>query len=98
MYAGYLGTKYKMKYILFGIYFSRALMIIIYILSPKTELTFYIFAIFIGLTWLATVPPTAGIVGKLFGTKYLGTLFGLTLVSPNWSFFRCIFGWFSNIF
>ena len=81
LYAGYLGTKYKMKYILFGIYFSRALMIIIYILSPKTELTFYIFAIFIGLTWLATVPPTAGIVGKLFGTKYLGTLFGLTLLS-----------------
>ncbi|AXK48110.1 MFS transporter [Aliarcobacter trophiarum LMG 25534] len=81
LYAGYLGTKFKMKYILFGIYFSRALMIIVYILSPKTELTFYIFAIFIGLTWLATVPPTAGIVGKLFGTKYLGTLFGLTLLS-----------------
>ena len=33
------------------------------------------------LTWLATVPPTAGIVGKLFGTRYLGTLFGLTLLS-----------------
>ncbi len=72
-------------------------MIIIYILSPKTELTFYIFAIFIGLTWLATVPPTAGIVGKLFGTKYLGTLFGLdTFSSPNWWIFRCIFRWFSN--
>ncbi|OCL89711.1 MFS transporter [Arcobacter porcinus] len=81
LYAGYLGTKYKMKYILALIYFSRALMIVIYILSPKTELTFYIFSIAIGFTWLATVPPTAGIVGKLFGTKYLATLFGLTLLS-----------------
>ncbi|QKF58351.1 MFS transporter [Aliarcobacter lanthieri] len=81
LYAGYLGTKYKMKYILFFIYTSRALMIITYLLSPKTELTFYIFSIAIGFTWLATVPPTAGIVGKLFGTKYLATLFGLTLLS-----------------
>ncbi len=81
LYAGYLGTKYKMKYILAFIYSSRALMIIIYLLSPKTELTFYIFSIAIGFTWLATVPPTAGIVGKLFGTKYLATLFGLTLLS-----------------
>ena len=81
LYAGHLGTKYKMKYILSAMYASRALMIAIYLLSPKTELTFYIFAISLGFTWLATVPPTAGIVGKLFGTKYLGTLFGLTLLS-----------------
>ena len=35
-------------------------------------------------TWLylvATVPPTAGIVVKLFGTRYLATLFGLTLLT-----------------
>ncbi|HRL20620.1 MAG TPA: MFS transporter, partial [Alcaligenes sp.] len=42
---------------------------------------FYLFAIGLGFTWLATVPPTAGIVGKLFGTRYLATLFGLTLLS-----------------
>ena len=44
-------------------------------------MTFYIFAIGLGLTWLATVPPTAGVVGKLFGMRYLATLFGLTLLS-----------------
>lgn len=81
LYAGHLGTKYKMKYILAMLYTSRALMIIIYLLSPKTELNFYIFSCFLGLTWLATVPPTAGLVGKLFGTKYLATLFGLTLLT-----------------
>jgi hypothetical protein len=40
-----------------------------------------LFAAGLGLTWLATVPPTAGIVGKLFGVRYLATLFGLTLLS-----------------
>jgi len=34
-----------------------------------------------GFTWLATVPPTAALVGKLFGIRYLATLFGLTLLS-----------------
>ncbi|MDU2064674.1 MAG: MFS transporter [Sporomusaceae bacterium] len=79
--AGSLGMRYKMKYILAVMYGSRALMIMAYLLAPKTELTFYIFAAFLGFTWLATVPPTAGLVGKLFGTRYLATLFGLTLLS-----------------
>ena len=34
-----------------------------------------------GNTSAATVPPTAGITAKLFGTRYLATLFGLTLLS-----------------
>ncbi len=81
LYAGHLGTKYRMKYILAIMYASRAVMIGIYLLSPKTPLTFYIFAAALGFTWLATVPPTAGLVGKLFGTRYLATLFGLTLLT-----------------
>jgi MFS family permease len=79
--AGALGSRYRMKYLLFGIYASRAALIGIYLLAPKTAWTFYVFAASLGLTWLATVPPTAGIVGKLFGTRYLATLFGLTLLS-----------------
>ncbi|GBG55615.1 putative MFS-type transporter YbfB [Sporomusaceae bacterium FL31] len=81
LFAGALGSKYRMKYILAVMYGSRAVMIAMYLLAPKTPLTFYIFAAFIGFTWLATVPPTAGLVGKLFGTRYLATLFGLTLLS-----------------
>jgi predicted MFS family arabinose efflux permease len=53
----------------------------LYLLAPKTPETLYIFSAVIGLTWLATVPPTAGLVGKLFGVKHLATLFGLTLLS-----------------
>jgi predicted MFS family arabinose efflux permease len=67
--------------VLFWMYASRALLVIAYLLAPKTEWTFYLFAAGLGFTWLATVPPTASLVGKLFGIRYLGTLFGLTLLS-----------------
>jgi predicted MFS family arabinose efflux permease len=76
--AGALGSRYRMKYILAFMYGSRAVMIGLFLLAPKTTLTFYLFAAALGLTWLATVPPTAGIVAKLFDTRYLATLFGLT--------------------
>jgi len=81
LFAGSLGSRYRMKYILAVMYGSRAVMIGLYLLAPKNPLTFYIFAASLGFTWLATVPPTAGLVGKLFGTKYLATLFGLTLLT-----------------
>jgi len=79
--AGWLGQRYQMKNILFFIYASRAVLIVIYLLMPKTAFNVYLFAASLGLTWLATVPPTAGIIGKLFDVRYLGTLFGLTLFS-----------------
>ncbi|MBP8119597.1 MAG: MFS transporter [Burkholderiales bacterium] len=79
--AGWGVQRFRSKTILFWMYASRALLIGAYLLAPKTDWTFYLFAAGLGFTWLATVPPTAGIVGKLFGTRYLGTLFGLTLLS-----------------
>ena len=79
--AGALGSRVRMKYLLAWMYASRAAIIIVYLFAPKTASTFYIFAAALGFTWLATVPPTAGLVAKLFGTRYLGTLFGLTLLS-----------------
>jgi MFS family permease len=79
--AGSSTARFRSKYILAVMYGSRALLIGWYLIAPKTEWTFYIFAVGLGLTWLATVPPTAAIVGKLFGIRYLATLFGLTLLS-----------------
>ena len=79
--AGSSTTHFRSKYILALMYGSRALLIGWYLMAPKTEWTFYFFAVGLGLTWLATVPPTAAIVGKLFGIRYLATLFGLTLLS-----------------
>ncbi|MGB7304747.1 MAG: MFS transporter [Burkholderiaceae bacterium] len=79
--AGSLGSRYRLKDLLFWIYWARALIIIAYMLAPKVPLTFYMFSIGLGLTFLATVGPTAGLVGKLFGVRYLATLFGFTLLS-----------------
>ncbi|MDR0466794.1 MAG: MFS transporter [Deltaproteobacteria bacterium] len=76
--AGILGKYVRMKFILAFVYAARGVMIAVFLAAPKTETTFYLFAVAIGLTWLATVPPTAGIVDKLFGKRYLATLFGLT--------------------
>jgi predicted MFS family arabinose efflux permease len=79
--AGWLGQRYRMKHILALLYASRALVIICYLLMPKTVINVYLIAGALGFSWLATVPPTAGLVGKLFGSRYLTTLFGLTLLS-----------------
>ena len=79
--AGYLVNRVRSKYILFWMYASRTVLVLLYLVAPKTEWTFYAFAIGLGLTWLGTVPPTASVVGKLFGVRYLATLFGMTLLS-----------------
>lgn len=79
--AGWCVNRYQSKYVLFWMYGSRALLVLLYLTAPKTVWTFYLFAAGLGFTWLATVPPTAGVIGKLFGTRYLATLFGLTLLS-----------------
>jgi MFS family permease len=79
--AGWLGTRFRMKHLLFWVYGLRAAAILCFMMAPKTALTFYIFATALGITWLATLPPTAGLVGKLFGTRYLATLIGLTMLS-----------------
>jgi predicted MFS family arabinose efflux permease len=79
--AGSCTQRFRSKNILAVMYGSRALLIAWYLAAPKTKWTFYSFAVGLGLTWLATVPPTATIVGKLFGVRYLSTLFGLTILS-----------------
>ncbi len=79
--AGALSARYRMKHLLALLYASRAVIIAAYLVSPKTSIIVYVTSVALGLSWLATVPPTAGLVGKLFGTQYLSTLFGLTLVS-----------------
>jgi hypothetical protein len=70
--AGAMGTYVRMKMILFFMYLSRAVAIVIFIAAPKEPATFYLFAVVLGATWLATVPPTAGLTAKLFYVCPLG--------------------------
>ena len=79
--AGALCQRFRMKSVLVAMYLLRALLVAAFLLAPKVPWTFYLFAAALGLTFLATVPPTAGLVGKLFGPQHLATLFGMTLVT-----------------
>ena len=81
LYAGQCVALYRSKNILAIMYSSRALLILGYLLLPKSEWIYYLFAAGLGFTWLATVPPTAAIVGKLFSLRYLATLFGISMLS-----------------
>jgi predicted MFS family arabinose efflux permease len=71
----------RMKLALAGVYFARAVAILIFFFSPKVPVVFFIFAAVIGFTYLSTVPPTIGLVAKLHGPRYLATLFGLVMLS-----------------
>ncbi len=79
--AGYLGGRYRKKYLLSGIYLARAVAIGLFLLAPKTEWTVWLFGSSFGFLWLSTVPLTSGLVGDLFGARYLATLFGIVMFS-----------------
>ena len=79
--SGAFGQRWSKKRGLSGIYALRAVTILLLLLSPKTELTIYVFAAVAGVLWLATVPLTTGIVEQVFGIRYLATLFGVVFLS-----------------
>lgn len=79
--CGLLGGHYSKKRLLFTLYAVRALTIAVFLAIPKTETTVLAFAAAIGLLWLGTVPLTSGLVGQIFGVRYLSTLFGLVFFS-----------------
>jgi MFS family permease len=81
LFIGACTTRFLSKHILFWMYGSRALLNILYLALPKTNVSLLLFAAGFGLTWLATVPPTATIVGKLFGARHMGTLYGIIMLS-----------------
>ena len=79
--SGYLATKYSQKILLSAIYLLRGVSIIYFIFLPPSVFNSVIFGITFGMLWLSTVPPTNGIIGKVFGTKYIGLLYGIVFVS-----------------
>ena len=91
--SGYFSTKYPKKFILSFIYFMRGVVITLFIFLPPSPTLAVLFGITFGFLWLATVPPTAGIVGSIFGTKYIGLLYGIVFLSHQvGSFFGAYLG------
>ncbi len=79
--SGYLSTRYSKKKILSAIYLLRGVSIIYFIFLPPSVFNCVVFGVTFGFLWLSTVPPTNGIVGHIFGTKYVGLLYGIVFVS-----------------
>lgn len=79
--AGWLGQRYSKKHLLAGIYITRSIVIIIFLATPLTPLSAYLFAMVIGFLWLATVPLTNGIIAQVFGVAYLSMLGGFVFFS-----------------
>ena len=79
--TGWLGSRMPRKYILSAIYFSRSIVIALFLWMPITPLSVYAFSVAFGLLWLSTVPPTTSLVAHLFGVRYLAMLSGFTFFS-----------------
>jgi len=79
--AGMLGQRFPKRYLLSGIYLTRSIAIIGFLLLPLSPMTTYIFAAIMGVLWLSTVPLTNAIVAQIFGVKYLTMLSGLVFFS-----------------
>ena len=79
--AGSLGQLHSKATLLSYLYGTRGLVILGFLLLPKTPMASIIFGCLMGLLWLSTIPLTSGIVMSQFGTKHSGTLFGLVFLS-----------------
>ena len=79
--SGYLSTRFSKKKILSAIYLLRGVSIIYFIFLPPSVFNSVVFGVTFGFLWLSTVPPTNGIVAHIFGTKYVGLLYGIVFVS-----------------
>ena len=91
--SGYLSTKMKKKVILSALYALRGISICLFIFLPASNINAFIFGASFGFLWLSTVPATSGIVAHMFGTKYLGLLYGIVFLSHQiGSFFGSFLG------
>ena len=79
--AGRLGSRYSKKYLLSSIYFGRVIVCVVFILTPITPGTVILFSLLMGMLWLATVPLTSGLIGHIYGVRYMGTLYGVVFFS-----------------
>ncbi len=94
--AGSLGNGNNKKYLLSLIYTGRTIAAIIFIILPITPMSVAIFSIVMGSLWLATVPLTSGIIGHIYGVKFMGTLYGIVFLSHQIGSFVGV--WLGGVF
>ncbi len=73
--SGWLSDRFDNRWLLFWYYGLRGLSLLY---LPFTDFTFYglsLFAVFYGLDWIATVPPTVKLTADRFGRERAGVVF-----------------------
>ena len=80
-FAGALGERFAKKHILAFIYFTRSVVITVFLLVPLSPASVYVFAACMGVLWLSTVPPTTALVAQIFGVAHLSMLGGFVFFS-----------------
>ena len=81
LFAGWYISRYSMKFFLSYIYFARCIIVLLFLISPKDVVSVLLFSVALGFTYFSVIPATAGLIGKMFGAKFLATLFGFALFS-----------------
>ena len=74
--SGWLSDRYDNRWLLFWYYGLRGLSLLF---LPFTDFSFYglsLFAMFYGLDWIATVPPTVRLTAQRFGPERANLVFG----------------------
>jgi MFS family permease len=97
---GYLSGKYSKKILLSILYFARGIVLILFLVLPSSTYVAIGFGILYGYLWLATIPPTNGIISQVFGTQYLAMLYGLVFFSHQIGSFLGAFlgGYFFDLY
>jgi predicted MFS family arabinose efflux permease len=78
--SGWLSDRFDPRWLLFWYYGLRGVSLLY---LPFTDFTFYglsLFAVFYGLDWIATVPPTLRLTTEAFGDSAAAMVFGWILV------------------
>ncbi|MEI8030322.1 MAG: MFS transporter [Comamonadaceae bacterium] len=92
---GWAVGRWRMKSLLSLLYATRGVAVLIFLLAPKTPTVMLIFAAVMGVTFLSTVPPTVGLVAKMFGTSNMAMLFGIVMLAHQiGGFFGAFLGGF----
>jgi predicted MFS family arabinose efflux permease len=78
--SGRLGGVYSKKNLLAIIYSLRAFGILWLMIMPLSPIVVYVFAAWMGLFWLGTVPLTQGLIGQIYGLRFAATLSGMVFL------------------
>ena len=93
--SGILSGKYQRRWVLLWIYLLRAGVILAFVLTPVSLVSIFVFCGAMGFLWLATVPPTSGLVAVMFGTRYMSLLYGVVFLGHQLGSFSGVWlgGW-----